>query len=69
MVRTSYTRSYFNQALENANLIFKVAKTGCLVSFPFVAGFGYTINDFWLILALFGPSMYGIAMFTRQIHE
>lgn len=69
MVRTSVTRSFFNKSLNSVNLIFKIGKTGCLVSFPFVSGLHYTLNDFWLILSLMAPTMYGIAIFAKNYQE
>jgi|LauGreDrversion4_2_1035121.scaffolds.fasta_scaffold17010_2 hypothetical protein len=69
MIRTSVTRSFFNKSVDQVNLIFKIAKTGCLVSFPLVSGLNYSLNDFWLVLSLVAPSMYGIAMFAKHFQE
>jgi hypothetical protein len=69
MVRTAVTRSYFNPNLEAFNLLCKIGKTGCLVSYPFVAAFNYSLNDFWVVLLLMAPSMYGVAMFVKHLQE
>jgi hypothetical protein len=69
MVRTAVTRSYFNANLEAFNLLFKIGKTGCLVSYPFIAAFIYNLNDFWVVLLLMAPSMYGVAMFVKHLQE
>ena len=69
MVRTAVTRYYFNPNLEAFNLLCKIGTTGCLVSYPFVAAFNYSLNDFWVILLLMAPSMYGIAMFVKRLQE
>jgi hypothetical protein len=69
MIMTAITRAYFHAGLNHANLWFKIIKTACLLSFPLIEAFYFTLNDFCLLFFLMLPCVYGIAFYAKKLSD